>query len=236
MTYASLMRLRANPRSYITEPALAPPASPHALDQEFNVANGTTAATLGWTAVNAGTTVAAIRGGRMVVTPQASVGFSSRIYVLTPPATPYTLSTRMVHNARRFDFIAAGLMFRNAASGRQENIGWESANTGISVQRANTATGGSITNLAQQAGYLPPSSALYLQVEDDGTNIYFRFSQNGLGGWIPFYQEARTAHVNTPDQVGFYVMQESNNAGITYVSFDFMRFNWTPDFDAYADR
>lgn len=50
-----------------------------------------------------------------------------------------------------------------------------------------------------------PAYGLYLEIEDDGTNHYFRVSPSGYDGtFAVFRQESRTTHLSgTPDRVGF---------------------------------
>lgn len=236
MTYASLMKVRANPRSYITEPGMKPPHTAHALDNEFDNPNGTDATTLGFSWVNQGASTAVVDGGALTVTaPSGGNAYNNRVLVKTAPSTPYTVTTRLSPNASFLDFNSMGLALRESTSGRMLIWMFEvagNANTAwnLVAQRATNAT----TFSANQLAFAWRQPRAYLRVADDGTDLLLSASLDGRD-FVQFYSEARTTFVNTPNQIGLTV-NRSPIAGVNTDSFDFFRVDWSFDFDAYADR
>jgi len=56
-----------------------------------------------------------------------------------------------------------------------------------------------------------PSATIWWQIEDDGTNLFWRISANGVD-WVEVHTEGRTATMTgAPDQVGFAI----DNANVT---------------------
>lgn len=136
---------------------------------------------------NQGTTVLAEIAGGIELTIPARAGFGA-LYKAAP-ATPYKVTSRIDH-------------FGGTSNGMYSMLGW-----GMTTQPwyqfaffrldgvigvlhcTNSAFGGLVFDVTKTAyGWGP----VYLQIEDDGVNVHFRYSSNGVIFWT-MYSVAKAA-------------------------------------------
>lgn len=127
--------------------------------------------------------------------------------VKAAPATPYTLTAHLTPNLWPANFLAFGLCFRESGTGKLETFYWVNGNTAqplISIDKWSSNT----VNVGNRAftdwdGFGGPAN--WLQIADDGTNIFYRISTDGEY----FYTIANPLRGNHftvgPDQIGFMV-------------------------------
>ena len=210
---------------YAADPQQKPPDTPNALDDEFNT---TTFDTAKWTWRNQGGATAVTGLGRLLLTVPTSATTSNRIIEQTAPATPYSITARMGYATDNANFSSAGLVLLNAASGRflRWGMGWDNPYKLLATRFTNPTT----FSANQDSVLVPPGIVAMgtLRMVDDGTNLLCQLSANGID-WKTIYSEARTAFVNTPDRIGLTGNVE-NTATESYLSVDWFRVNWTPDY------
>lgn len=211
---------------WVSDDARNTPGSPNALDDEFDGASGSAIAGA-WTAVNAGTSTTSLDGkSRVVITAQAAAGDNKRMWVKTPPSTPWKITTRVaLRNSAVQPF--AGLVVRNSSSAKLIVLGIGIATTAwsgirLGAYKFTNATTFSATILDQvlAAAYLPT----YFQIENDGTNLKYKVSWIGTedADWIQIGSETLATFISSVDQIGLVV--DSNNGSVSGVGiFDFFR-------------
>lgn len=191
------------------------------LDDEFDGQAGA-AINAKWTAVNVGTSTALLDGrGRIVITAQVGAGDNKRLWMQTPPATPWKITTKCNLNN-----IAAqplmGLWVRNVASAKLICLGpymTSAIQTGIFKFTNPTTFSATILTSALFA-----FGSWYYRVTNDGVNLKFYISCSGTADtdWILLATEALATFIGSVDHVG--IGGDSNSAGQNGVGvFDFFR-------------
>lgn len=136
-----------------------------------------TAANTGLNAwVNQGGASVADGATGIVLTVPAAAGDNLRIRTKTAPSTPYTVTALLAIEASNQNFQMVGLGWSDGTKLHTiqltYNAGW-----GIEVAKWTNATSFSATDVAIQTR--PGPGRFWVQVEDDGTNVYFRLSADG---------------------------------------------------------
>ncbi len=98
--------------------------------------------------------------------------------------------------------------FRNSANSRVMSVGIRNS-AALGVFKYNNETSYNSEPFGQLCRPYFPGGFLCLQVEDDDTNVYFRYSPDGGISWFTLYSEDRTTFI-TPDEVCYWV--NCNNA------------------------
>lgn len=200
-----------------------PPDSPDALNDEFN-----DAATLPgggsaqWAWVNQGTASVAIGiGGKgAVITTLSPGGVSNSLKCLeqTAPATPWEFTAKVALNSRTgTSFFTVGLFARESSSGKLMvlDIGYDVSDK-LQILRWTNPT----TFASEQFATSWATKTAYLRIADNGTNLIFSSSVDGLV-YFPMYQEGRTAYMTGgANRVGIC----GNNAHATLNSYN--SFHW----------
>lgn len=219
--------------SYLSDPNLKPPDSPHASDVEFlGLANATSLATAGLTWANQGSKAADIKGGRLTVhipaadtshgglvvaAPSGSFSVSTRLRVW-PIETHSALGLLIVNDSPLGTFANWREAIRSAAESKAQHITLNSSWVTL-AGRGDMAYG------SQQ------SDGVYIRFawDDSTSTLSSHFTADPSAGWT---QRASVVHSSQPPtHVGFLLSGENSGTYPLYGSFDFLRFDWTPDFD-----
>lgn len=161
-----------------------------------------------FTWVNQGSTTATDRDESIILKIPAVTGPNFRAKVLSAPATPYEvigafdMMTQVLplgtHQPR------CGILFRESSTGKIFFMGAVRADnegTQIVVQRFFTAT--SFDDAPYSVLWNLPAGLVWYKIADDGTNLTFHFSPNGID-WNQVHSVARTSFMaGGPDQIGF---------------------------------
>lgn len=164
-----------------------------------------------------GASLVTANGGVFLRAP-ATAGTNRRIRVKSAPATPYILTAIMLPAiVGATDAGECLLGFRDSTyEGMQFlMLGMRSGVTYLSVANVNSPTGSEFGTYNGDLGIHRSSPAIWLQLEDNGTTLYFRFSQDGQN-FLTVYSLGRTAEPWTngpPDQLFFGV---GATGGYTY--------------------
>lgn len=216
---------------YIIEPGLKPPDTPDANDIEFtDYANGTDpTAAPGMAWVNQGSATASIESGKLTLTAPGGSGYNYRILKVAAPSTPWTVTTRAAVVGPDQNHGGAGLVVRNSSSGRHLaiNIHIYTNNCNLEHHRGNSPTSFNTVNDGAVWSYPGP---MFFRYTNDGTNILCEWSRDGVV-WGHIHNETLASFISSVDEVGVFVNQEHNFGYNVSGSFDFLRFDWTCDYD-----
>jgi len=122
-------------------------------------------------------------GIAMTLAPSGSPGFSYR--TRPAPATPYTATALISCIANTDNYVSSALMFSDGTKNTQ--VFWSYTNTAnltYIVQNNNSPT--SFAGNLFVAASAPYPNPLWLQIQDDGTNVYFRVSADGYNFITPY--------------------------------------------------
>lgn len=160
-----------------------------------------------FTWVNQGTSTTVESATVTALYPQIPGGSNVRLLVKSLPAPPYIVTGGIALVANRDNFAEAGILLREAAT--QELVTCQlasfSSDMSYNNNRWNSPTSYNSTPFNFEGPY--PQGIVFLQIEDDGTNRYFRIGFDGVN-FLTFGTESNTAFC-TPDQAGFFVNASS---------------------------
>lgn len=158
-----------------------------------------------WVNQNSATVADLTLGGMSFIIPQAS-GASTNLSLFkkSAPATPYKITVAVTHTSsgtvsNTTDIPWIGLMFRESATNKFIAIRQHPQPRSAVIYYTSVTTPSATLFDASVpiAQYLT-----YYQIEDDGTTIFFRRSNNGIN-WMEVHSELRGANFTTaPDEVG----------------------------------
>lgn len=137
--------------------------------------------------------------------------------VKSAPSTPYTITAYIVPSPTRQDFRFDGLIFRASGDGKFSAFG-NAYNSfgGAQVMWANNYSGPTASNATLlSSGWAANHTPYWLQISDDGSDRYYRYSTNGTT-FVQFYTEGRTTYF-TADQVGFGINRRAAGTPILTV-------------------
>lgn len=190
----------------------APPASPNAMDDEFTGSS----LDVKWVQNNvSGQTYTVGSGILSMVGPATGVDTVHAIEQ-TSPSTPWTFVTKCVTAMPTSSgTFFGGLSARESSSGKIYT--WSIGNQGgnlLTFYRWNGGASAAFTNTS-----VGISMAVYMKLQDDGTNMVASHSMDGVN----YVQDSSTTVVSTfttaPNKIGLFI--ENNGAGVT--SCDYFR-------------
>lgn len=148
-----------------------------------------------WTIVNQGTsTVANIRSTLSIAVP-AGTGWTG---IFQPePSRPFAVEAKVRITGLTSNSHYGGIAVRDSGTGVTVSLSLVNGNT---LRVDHWSSPGSLSGSAFTATV--DSLPEYLEIKDDGTNLYFYVSRDGAG-MLLVYQESRTAFMASPDQVGY---------------------------------
>lgn len=210
------------------------PAIPNVADDEFQYGSGldTTGSrapsAVPWTWVNQGGATAVQSGGILVLNGPATTGTNVRL--ITQPVSgtwKYRCKLNSLLGTMSNHFYA-GIIARNTANGRLvylSKIFHTSAMQMEYLQYSNltTVNFALLTNIFNGANYSRAArSPLYLEIENDGTNLHFRYSDVGIDGTFATYRtELVSSFMGDVDQIGLSAYNTNNNP--SWGAFDWFR-------------
>lgn len=180
-----------------------PPSIANAMNDEFTDATFNTSNI--WTIINQGSDTINNINSLLSIHAVAHSGDNFvGIYQLTP-STPYAVTAKITLTGLDATGYYGGLAVRDSATGKV---------VAFRIGNGSTLTVDHFTNPTTLAGnvfsqVLDADQTIYLTIKDDGTNLTFSFSRDGVN-FITVYAEGRTAFLAVPGQVGY--MTGSSNA------------------------
>lgn len=120
----------------------------------------------------------------------------------TPPTPPYTITALFQIMGTLSDFQNACLGFRNSSDNKEKWIrcwnAYGSTNVIYVSKAASWGTSGSSNPASSNIPVFP--LMLWLQIEDDNTNHFYRYSLDGIN-FLQVFTDGRTNHMSAPSHV-----------------------------------
>lgn len=143
------------------------------------------------------------------------------LWYMTAPGTPYSVIaafTGLMAASQATVIANFGMMFRDGDDGKFHTLSLNCEGDGFgpvwSSYKFDSPTAFSSTFLSRQP-YTMFGEAMWMKLEDNGTNLIFYLSNDGVE-WIQVGTEARgTFMTGGPTQVGFYINNPNNGLQIT---------------------
>lgn len=202
--------------AYISLGPDIPPTAPNTMDDEFSAGS----LNAKWSWLNQGATTVAFSDDCAIFNLTGISGDNFRGIEQTAPSAPWKVRCKLYNVEGPFvNFFVFGIYARNSTSGKIMNIGF-SFNSGqvATVDKWTSVTGFSGTVTSQAIGYVP----LYLEIENDATNIIFRCSHSGATGTFrQIYTETLATFISSVDKVG--LVSQSNSTNQFFPLFDWFR-------------
>lgn len=183
------------------------PGSANVADDEFeggalDTAGTRTAGATAWAWSNQGTSVATLAEGSLVLVPQGD-GFSHFI-LQTAPATPWRYRLRAAAFAPLTTTgSVGGFVVYGSGSTKNYIFGQDASDGKLRVHRF---TGPSTYDSSPYANLpfgMVPGVPVYLEVENDGTTLYFRVSATGVDGtFVTLFSQALATWVTAVTSIG----------------------------------
>ena len=209
-----------DPRAMLN-PHVGQPISPDELPDSSNAADDEfdgVALASAWSWINQGGATATLAKGLLCLSiPSESAGDRLRGIVKTAPSTPYIITAKVHKNSRPDAAGGPALLLRNSSSGKLLSMHLHQTSAGTSLDISEwTDESTPDTAIAAITHYM---TTLYMRIENDGTDVNFSISQDGVN-FVEVATTTLAAHINAADQigVGFY----SDDAGVS-ASFDYFR-------------
>lgn len=181
--------------------------------------------------VNQGSTAAfANNANGLALFDQTNAGGEDwRMLVKAAPATPYTLTTLMMMAPLGADFTAGGLLFRDSATGKFQVVclsyrtGWflSLVNYTNEITFSAFVTTTLYPNPTGPGGVLVGGMMAWLRIADDGTNVSFSVSGDGVVFQV-WYTVAKTSGFlgsSGYNQIGIGVDPNGAGAAMTMLSY-----------------
>jgi hypothetical protein len=201
------------------------PASPNAADDEF------AGSSLGgsWSWVNQGSASAAVAKSRLLLSvPSTSTGNIRGIFRTYPGQSTWEAqitgwsSAPVWSGANNYSFAISR---RDSSTGRIENyaISWAAGSTTALLVLCDRWTNATTFSATVATAQLCRSTfgTFYLRVEDNGTNLIFSWSLDGIN-YTQLTSFARAAFLANADQIGFTIFTQQSS-GTIYLQSDWMR-------------
>ena len=182
------------------------PASPNAFDDEFSGSSLSGS----WTWANQGSATASVSNSLLGLQTPGHSGPQLRYIYQAAPATPWRITAKCLTfngNNGASNFVHNGMLLGDT-SAKLETLDIASSGnntTGIGVNRWTNAT----TYSAGEGIGFWTSNPTYLSIEDDGINLTFWSSPDGVN-FMQQYQESRTAwFASGPTKIGLFLDVET---------------------------
>lgn len=147
----------------------------------------------------------------LLLKPPVGTGSNLRIFKKSAPSTPYTVYGAFSINLTIGSSVShGGLCFRESGTGKvklfalsSEDIAGVDTPSQMGVGNYNSPTSFNSWDREADIGWNPHLT--WLEMTDNGTNLIFRFSSNGLE-FQEFHSETRgTFFTTAPDEIGIYM-------------------------------
>jgi hypothetical protein len=171
-----------------------------------------------YTWVNQGTAAATDLSNALLLEQSAVSGNNYRMLVRAAPATPWTLTIAFQPHTARQSGNAHGLVLRESSTGKF--IAMHMIIAALSVTYYDNPTTTNTTPISGSVGVNYLQGPLWwFRVNDDGTNLAFRVSGNGVV-WAQIGSFGRALHLASgPDQIGLGVQSANATWGVSSATY-----------------
>lgn len=156
--------------------------------------------------INQGSATVSTANGGVYISDPVNASLSMRIRKKSAPSTPYTVTMMALPVLKADSFNFVGMCFRESSSGKLETLHWigrTSATSKLEQNEWNSPTSFQDVVANVETQFVPGGPPPWLQIEHDGTDLYYRYSQDGWN-WVTF--ESHTDgnfFTSAPDEIGF---------------------------------
>lgn len=169
------------------------PSSPHADDEEFD-----SALSGSWSWANQGTAVQSIAGSHLLLADSPSVNGELRVLTKAMSGS-YTFTAKISMTAKWGQYIHGGLTISDGT--KYTHLGPATLGGAVQLCVINFDTTTAFNSTAYQGELSNP--VIYAQIQDDATDVIFRYSNSGLpGSFVEVYRRGRTSFL-TATRIGF---------------------------------
>jgi hypothetical protein len=210
VTEESFRRLMMEYQPMVTEEGVAGPLA------SFTNTSGAAVNSASFTATNQGSSTLTDVGTpltAMKLTPPAGTGSNLRVYSKSAPSTPYTiytcLSTQIFPPNGVTIITHCGMCFRESGTAKVKVFGLaagsiSSTDYGAILALGNYTNPTTFSTWNRQVAWGFNPRQVWCALEDDGTNIKFHMSNNGLAFQEVWSETRGTFFTTAPDEVGLY--------------------------------
>ncbi len=193
----------------------ATPGSPNALDDEFDDADTLPGGgSAQWTWINQGLATADIVGTSLVLTAPAASGDNIRMLAQTCPLAPWEFTAKITPEFGAIPTNSVMGICGLQTGAKLVIAGYQHASSGIVM----AAYFNSVTSYSAVGGgqtiYL---STFYVRLKNDGTNLIWSFSHNGVKFYTYYSTSLTTFLTGNPDSIGLCCASEQNTNDSTLV-------------------
>jgi len=171
-----------------------------------------------FTWVNQGTTVVTDQGGTVAMRLPTSSGENVRVQKRAAPSTPYSLVAAVRVLAFREGIPSVGIGFRESSTGELVVLAFSNDGTQENrfiVYKFNSATSFSAaySGLGTSTHCLFIASEVWLKITDNGTNLIFYASPDGVE-WAQLFSISRTDFMaGGPDEILWFANNQGSGSG-----------------------
>jgi hypothetical protein len=162
-------------------------------------------------ATGGSSTASNITSGAILFKTIAFSGTNDHMLLKSVPATPYTFTVCIAVDAQSINYSTCGVFRTDGTKvqlfGLQYSTGWN-----YTVANHSTVNSYSSSPYNSATATAMPINLIWLQLEDDGTNVHFRVSANGADFSEELFSQSNTSFL-TATQIGIGIDNESNTAG-----------------------
>lgn len=151
-----------------------------------------------WAWINQGT-AAVVEASDVTRMAVPAVTDNLRLLKKAAPATPWVITSLVQIDARLASYSRMGIAMRESGTGQIMTVALVHAG-GLSVDVAKHNSASSFNATAASLGFGSWPSPAWLRIADDGTNVVFSYSLDGVN-FVQLFSEARTTFL-PPDEVG----------------------------------
>jgi len=177
-----------------------------------------------WAWRNQGGASVTTNAGSITIVGDAVSGVNLRCReTAAPGSTPWTVTACVIPQLLAINFHGCGIYVRDSVGGKMTSIQVGSNSNQPQIQCVNFDNETTFNAFAITSQVTHHYGFLWLQINDDGTNLKYRWSTNGIN-FTQFFSVARHNFLAAgPDKVGFFIDSENTTYGAagTLVSLKF---------------
>lgn len=194
------------------------PAAPNNPDDEFEFGSAIDLVgdrrqnSVPWSWSNQGAATAVLTDGNLVLTAPASTTYDMRIVEQPTSGSTYKYRTKLTDIiSDSVDFGYAGMVVRNAANDEFLSLHVRASTSGYRLEVCRWIAVDSVWSTQFASDDYPTlgrsvHSSIWFEIENDGTKLYFRYSNSGVDGtFINMYNELISLRLADVSNIGLFV-------------------------------
>jgi len=154
-------------------------------------------------------TLNSVNGAQQLCSPSSGGLVNLNMRVVTPPATPYTVTAAMIVTTPATSYPRAGLMFRESGTNKIVSI---ASVIGVQFGVDNWTDATNYNSTPAQANWGQSTGLKWFRIQNTGTALNYLVSEDGISFYQVFTSTLTNFFTVGPNQVGFFTNSNSNNA------------------------